>query len=46
MYIISKISKRWKYFLKKKLVSGIDIRDTQSKEVSVHADFPGWIKTY
>ena len=22
------------------ILSGIDIRDTQSKEVSVHADFP------
>ena len=27
-------------------VSGIDIRDTQSKEVSAHADFPGWLETY
>ena len=26
-------------------MSGIDIRDTQSKEVSVHADFPRWGKT-
>ena len=24
----------------------IDIRDTQSKEVSAHADFLGWIETY
>ena len=28
------------------LLSGIDIRDTQSKEVSIHADFLGWSKTY
>ena len=27
-------------------LSGIDIRDTQSKEVSAHADFPKWSKTY
>ena len=27
-------------------VSGIDIRDTQSKEVSAHADFHGWLETY
>ena len=27
-------------------VSGIDSRDIQSKEVSAHADFLGWIKTY
>ena len=29
-----------------RLLSGIDIRDTQSKEVSTHADFLGWLKTY
>jgi len=28
------------------ILSGIDIRDTQSKEVSVHADFLGWSKMY
>jgi len=28
------------------LVSGIDIRDTQSKVVSAHADFFGWLETY
>ena len=28
------------------VVSGIDIRDTQSKEVSAHADFSGWLETY
>ena len=27
-------------------LSGIDIRDTQSKEVSAHADFLRWSKTY
>ena len=28
------------------IVSGIDIRDTPSKEVSTHADFLGWLETY
>ena len=28
------------------LLSGIDIRDTQSNDVSAHADFPRWSKTY
>ena len=27
-------------------VSGIDIRDTKSNEVSAHANFSGWGKTY
>jgi len=28
------------------VLSDIDIRDTQSKEVSAHADFPGWLEMY
>ena len=28
------------------LLSGIDSRDTQSKEVSAHANSPGWSETY
>ena len=28
------------------MLSGIVIRDTQSKEVSAHADSPGWLETY
>ena len=28
------------------MLSGIDIRDTQTKKVSVHADFPKWLETY
>ena len=43
--ISKKISSTLSYHTRD-MVSGIDIRDTQSKEVSVHADFPGWLETY
>ena len=49
MRLTKQIKGHWdgkKIFFMLCLLSGIDIRDTQSKEVSVHADFPRWLETY
>ena len=43
--ISKKISSTLSYHTRD-MVSGIDIRNTQSKEVSAHADFLGWLEMY